>query len=125
MILDEWRFSYQIAWEKPFMRWGALMTLVSLIGASIYSGIRLFSLSFPSGIIVTHYTIYLGIDQVLPAIWIIPILVVPVLLVSGTIALAYLYFRQDQILSNGLLTLAFISTVIWIIQLFHLIKINI
>jgi hypothetical protein len=125
MIFDEWRFSYRIAWENPFMRWGALITLFSTIGSSIYTGIRLFSLSYPSGYVVTHYTVYLGIDQVVPAPWIILLLLVPILLISGTISVGYLYFRQDSIAGKGLLTLSFITSIIWIIQLFHLIKINI
>ncbi len=125
MRLEEWRFSARLAWENPLMRWGAIVTLTALIGASIYSAIRLFSLSFPSGYVVTHYTVYLGIDQVLPALWLIPILLVPVLLISGTITIGYLFFRQDSLAGGGLLSLSFITTVIWIIQLFHLIKINI
>lgn len=125
MRLEEWRFNTRIAWENPLMRWGAIVTLAVIIGASVYSIIRLFSLSFPSGYVVTHYTVYLGIDQVLPVIWIIPIILVPVLLISGTIAVGYLFFRQDSLAGTGLLSLAFITTIIWIIQLFHLIKINI
>jgi len=125
MRLEEWRFSARIAWENPLMKWGAILILVMLLGASIYSGIRLFSLSLPAGYVVTHYTVYLGIDQVLPAPWLILILLVPVLLVSGTISIGYVFFRQDSLAGGGLLSLAFITTLIWIIQLFHLIKINI
>jgi len=125
MSLEEWRFNVRIAWENPFMRWGAVLTVLGLIVASIYSAIRLFSLSLPSGYVVTHYTIYLGIDQVLPAIWMIPIILVPILLISGTIAIGYIFFRQDSLAGGGLLALAFSTTLIWIIQLFHLIKINI
>ena len=104
---------------------GSFIILVILVGVSIYSAIRLFSLSFPSGYIVTHYTVYLGIDQVVPVFWIIPLLVMPVLLISGTIAIGYIFFRQDSLAGGGLLSLAFMTTIIWIIQLFHLIKINI
>ncbi|MDF1496920.1 MAG: hypothetical protein P1P90_02570 [Patescibacteria group bacterium] len=125
MRLEEWRFNTRIAWDNPLMRWGAVVTLSTIIGASVYSAIRLFSLSLPSGYVVTHYTVYLGIDQVLPVIWIIPIILVPVLLISGTIAVGYLFFRQDSLAGTGLLSLAFTTTIIWIIQLFHLIKINI
>lgn len=125
MLLDEWRFSSRLAWEDPVMRWLALSTLVILIASSIYAGIRLFSLSFASGFVVTHYTVYLGIDQVLPTIWLLPILIVPVVLISGTIAIGYYNFRQDGLSGYGLLALSSASTVIWIIQLFHLIKINI
>jgi hypothetical protein len=125
MTLEEWRFNIRITWENPLMRWGSVFILVGLVGASIYSAIRLFSLSLPSGYVVTHYTIYLGIDQVLPAIWLVPIILVPILLISGTIAIGYLFFRQDSLAGGGLLALAFITTLIWIIQLFHLIKINI
>lgn len=125
MIWDEWRFSSRIAWENPLMRWGMITTLVALLAASVYSGYRLFSLSLPSGYVVTHYTVYLGIDQVLPYPWLILILLVPGLLISATITLGYYFFRQDSLAGSGLLVLSAITTIIWIIQLFHLIKINI
>ena len=125
MLLDEWRFSMRMGWENPFMRWGSLITLTLLVSATIYSAVRLFSLSYPAGYVVTHYTVYLGIDQVLPAPWLIVILLVPVLLISGTIAMGYLFFRQDSLAGGGLVTLSLITAIIWIIQLFHLIKINI
>ncbi|MBD3281776.1 hypothetical protein GF391_03450 [Candidatus Uhrbacteria bacterium] len=125
MIWDEWRFSSRIAWENPLMRWGMIATLISLLAASAYSGYRLFSLSLPSGYVVTHYTVYLGIDQVLPYPWLILILLVPVVLISATMTLGYYFYRQDVLAGASLLTLSAITTVIWIIQLFHLIKINI
>lgn len=125
MIWDEWRFSSRIAWENPLMRWGMITTLTALVTASVYSGYRLFSLSLPSGYVVTHYTVYLGIDQVLPYPWLILILLVPVVLISATITLGYYFFRQDSLAGSGLLALSAITTIIWIIQLFQLIKINI
>ncbi len=125
MMLDEWRFNFRIAWENRFLRWFGISTLSLLIASSVYSGIRLFSLSLPAGFVVTHYTVYLGIDQVLPSYWIVMILLVPIVLISGTIAMGFLFFRQDSIAGGGLLSLAAATTIIWIIQLFHLIKINI
>jgi hypothetical protein len=125
MMLDEWRFNLRIAWENRFLRWLGIFTLAILLISSIYSGIRLFSLSLPAGFVVTHYTVYLGIDQVLPSYWLILILLVPIFLVSGTMGLSFLFFRQDAHAGGGLMALATTTAIIWIIQLFHLIKINI
>ncbi len=125
MLLDEWRFNLRIAWENRFLRWLGISTMAVLVASSVYSGIRLFSLSLPAGFVVTHYTVYLGIDQVLPSYWLIAILLVPILLISGTMAMSFLFFRQDSIAGSGLMALATSTVIIWIIQLFHLIKINI
>ena len=57
MMLDEWRFNFRIAWENRFLRWFGISTLSLLIASSVYSGIRLFSLSLPAGFVVTHYKI--------------------------------------------------------------------
>ncbi len=125
MMLDEWRFNLRIAWENQFLRWFGVSIISLLLISSVYSGFRLFSLSMPTGFVVTHYTVYLGIDQVLPSYWILIVLLVPILLISGTIIMGFLLFRQDCIAGGGLISLAGTTTIIWIIQLFHLIKINV
>ena len=125
MTLDEWKFSSRMAWENYWMRWISLGIAFSLIGTSVYSGFKLFSLSFPSGFVVTHYTVYLGIDQVLNAPWILAFILVPIALVFATILLGYGLFRSDVLASTACMIVAGITTLVWSIQLFYLIKINI
>ena len=125
MTLDEWHFSTRMAWENPFMRWTSIGILIFLLAVSIYGAIRLTTAALPSGFIVTHYTVYLGIDQVLPMPWLFVILLTPLVLVFLTLFAAFGFFREDAVASNALLLLSLFSTLVWTIQLYHLIKINI
>ncbi|MBU2566183.1 hypothetical protein KKG46_01330 [Patescibacteria group bacterium] len=125
MTLDEWRFSTRMAWENSFMRWASIVTITLLLIVSTYSAVRLVATAIPSGFIVTHYTVYLGIDQVLPMPWIFAIIFTPIALVSATLFVSFGFFRDDGIASHALLLLSILSTIIWSIQLYHLIKINI
>lgn len=125
MTLDEWKFSTRLAWENPFLRWVAIGTLFFLLAITAYAAVRLVSISLPSGYVVTHYTVYLGIDQVVPAYWLFAYLGVPILLVSATILFGFGLFRHDALAGSALVVLAAVSTFIWAFNLYYLVKINI
>jgi len=124
MIWDERRFNMRFAWENPFLRWMSVVICVLLLAASIIATVRLVQLGLPSGFIVTHYTVYLGIDQMLPLSWLVALVCVPIVLIFGTIVLSFIIFRRDNLAGYALIVLAAISTIIWSLQLYHLIKIN-
>lgn len=124
MTWDERRFNMRFAWENPFLRWMSLVVCALLLIVSIIATVRLVQLGLPSGFIVTHYTVYLGIDQMLPLPWLAALVCVPIVLVFGTIVLSFVFFRQDSLAGYALITLAAISTIIWSLQLYHLVKIN-
>jgi hypothetical protein len=125
MTLDEWRFSTRLAWENPFLRWVSLGTAFFLLAVTTYAAIRLVGASLPSGYVVTHYTVYLGIDQVVPAYWLFAYLGVPIFVVSATILCGFGLYRHDSLAGSALVALALVSTAIWALNLFYLIKINI
>ncbi|MDD5437843.1 MAG: hypothetical protein PHC70_01725 [Patescibacteria group bacterium] len=121
---DELRFNTKFAWENPFLKWLSIVLAVILIAVSIIATVRLIQLGLPSGYVVTHYTVYLGIDQMLPLPWVAALLCVPILVIFGTILLGFTLFRQDSLAGYALLVLAATSTVIWSVFLYYLIKIN-
>lgn len=125
MTLDEWKFSTRLAWENPALRWICLATAFLLLVATAYAAYRLIGTSVSSGYVVTHYTVYLGIDQVMPTPWLALYLGVPILLVSATILCGFGLFRGDSLAGGALVALAAVSTAIWIMYLYYLIKINI
>lgn len=125
MTWDEWKFSTRMAWEKPAIKITSMGTLLCLLAMSGFASIRIFSASLPVGYAITHYTVYLGIDQVLPMYWFLLYIFVPIILISGTIVCGMGLYRDDMVAGNALLALAAISTIIWCVQLFYLSKINI
>lgn len=125
MTWDEWKFSTRMAWEKPGIKILGIGTLACLLGMSGFAAFKVFGASLPVGYTVTHYTVYLGIDQVLPVYWFLLFLFVPILLVSGTIVCGMGMYRDDVVAGTALMVLAAISTLLWSVQLFYLSKINI
>lgn len=124
MKLDEWKFSLRVSWENPFLKWGGILILCLMAMASVYSGYQLTKSSLASGYVVTHYSVYLGIDQVVPNYWIAVLCLMPILVISGTILCAYALYRANGIATYGLMALSGTTTLIWIYYLYHLIKIN-
>ena len=125
MTLDEWKFSTRLDWENPVLRWMGLATVSFLLAVTAYATVRLLGSSITSGYVVTHYTVYLGIDQVMPTAWLVLYLGVPILLVSATILSGFGLFRHDGLASGALVALSAVSTIIWAVYLYYLIKINI
>ncbi len=124
MKLEEWRFSVRVAWENTFLRWVGISIFSLVVLVSAYATYQLVRSSLSSGYVVTHYSVYLGIDQVLPSYWISAFALMPIVLVSGTILCAYALYRRDSIATYALLSLAGSSVFIWTYYLYHLIKIN-
>lgn len=124
LMRNEWRFNARFAWENSFLRWLSIGLGVVLIVVSILAAIKLVQLGLPSGYIVTHYTVYLGIDQMTPLPWAAVLISVPILVIFATMILGFILFRKDSLAGYALLALATISTVIWSMYLYYLIKIN-
>ncbi len=123
-ILNEWRFRFRLAWDHPVLRWVGLGTIVLLGLGVLYTGIRVITGAFPSGFIVSHYTVYQGIDQVVPLPWFAVILILPLLLVGGTLFSAFSVYRQDAVAGFSLLAFSVAITFLWLVYFFYFIKIN-
>jgi len=124
MKWEEWQFSTRMAWEDNLMKWASIGTWLVLAAMSIFASIRITIESLPSSYFVSHYTVYLGIDQVEPLPWLLALIAVPYIIITANIFLSFGFFRQDNMASYALLTLAMISAGIWCIQLYYLVKIN-
>ena len=125
MKWDEWRFSTRLAWENSVIKWTSVVTLFFLIVASALALVRLLMVSLPSGYVVTHYTVYLGIDQVTAVPWLFLLVFVPILLISATILCGFSIYRKDGIAGLALVLLSAASTAIWCFHLYYLTRINI
>lgn len=125
MRWDEWRFNIRFAWENRFLKFMSLLILATLLINSTISVVRLTRAGLSSGYIVSHYTVYLGIDQILSLPWLALIVGVPILLIFATIFFSFMLYRQDSIGGFALLALAGMSSLFWSWHLYHLVKINI
>lgn len=123
-LLSEWRFRFRLAWDDPVIRWVGLSTSLVLLAGVLYTGIRVVSSALSTGLIVSHYTVYLGIDQVVPLPWVGLVLSLPVLLVGGTLLFTFFFYRQDSTASFSLLFFSVGFTVLWLVYFFYFIQIN-
>lgn len=125
MKWEEWRFNLRFAWENRFLKFMSILILTTLIINSTISTVRLMQAGLSSGDLVTHYTVYLGIDQILPLPWLVLIVGVPIVLIFATIFFSFMLYRQDGIAGFALLALAGMSALFWSWHLYNLVKINI
>jgi len=120
---QEWRFSFKLAWDDRKLRWLSMAMLAVLILVTFFVlWIILSNLS--TDIVVSHYTVYLGIDQMVPLSYFVLMLVVPIFLYILVVFLAFLLYKYDYLATYALLLVSVLTEVLWLIQLFYLIKIN-
>lgn len=104
--LDEWKFSLDVAWDDPWYRWQSVVTgAVALVG-SVFFLWRMIPEGLRSGLLVLHYNLYVGIDEVQPWPWVIALVVGFLLLVLVDLFAAGFLFRRDRIASRVVLCAA-------------------
>lgn len=124
MRLDDWRFSAKRAWQSGFIRWTAIVTGAVIFASSAFFLWRLIPVGLQSGILVMHYNIYLGIDNVQPWKWILvfPAGMISIYLVNTSVALGL--YRPDELAAKTLVGFTAALTVLWCTGCFFLILIN-
>jgi len=120
---QEWRFSFKLAWDDRKLRWTSILMLILLILATFFVLWTILSISTAS-VIVSHYTVYLGIDQMISLSYFVLMLVLPIFLYTIVVFLAFLLYKYDYLAAYALVLISVLTEVIWLIQLFYLIKIN-
>ncbi|MFA5185555.1 MAG: hypothetical protein WC551_03650 [Patescibacteria group bacterium] len=125
MRLDDWRFSAKRAWQSQFIRWTTIVTGVVIVASSAFFLWRLIPEGLRSGILVLHYNIYLGIDNVQPWQWILalPAGMMAIYLVNIFVALGL--YRPDELAAKTLVGFTAALTILWCTGCFFLILINV
>ena len=124
MQLSDWRFSAKRAWQNRYIRWTVIVNgLVIVAGASFFLQ-QLIPVGLRSGVLVLHYNVYLGIDNVQPWQWIfaLPAGMLAIYLVNTVSALGL--FRPDELASKTLVTVSAILTVIWCVGSYFIMRVN-
>jgi hypothetical protein len=109
---DEWRFSLDVAWDDPWYRWQATVTaLVAVLGSAFFLW-RMIPEGLQSGLLVLHYNLYVGIDEVQPWPWVFALPATMIVVVAIDLVASALLFRRDRIASRVLLCAATALTVV-------------
>ncbi len=112
---DEWKFSARMAWQDSFLRWMSSLTVGAYILMSGFFLLRLIPVGLRSGVLILHYTIYLGIDEVRPWRWIFlyPAGMLGLLVMNGICA--YGMYRTDRLAAKTLMSATAALCLLWCI----------
>ena len=124
MRLEEWRFSATLAWRDPFMRWATLACLLVAFGMTGYVLTKLIPQGLTSGVLATHYTMYLGIDDVRAWPWVFSIPAGIIALIGANAIVAAGIFRTDPLATRMLTALSCAATIVWTVGSLFLVRIN-
>ncbi len=124
MNSDAWLFSTKQAWQHPLFRWVAIATLLFVVCGSTYFLWKVLPTRKQSQNMVSHYNVYIGIDQVdsWTWAWILPGVWFTVTFID--LVLAYGMYRTDFYLAASLLILACAWSLPWMGTLFYLTRVN-
>lgn len=125
MHWDEWKFSLEVAWDDPWYRWQTSLTAGAALAGSLYFLWRLIPEGVRSGLLVMHYNLYFGIDEVMPWYWITVFFAGWWLLLAIDLMAAGWLFRKDRIMSRVLVCVATVFTVLALLGGFYLTAVNI
>ena len=125
MALTEFKLSARRAWQNPFIRWNLIADLVVVVSGGAFLLWRMVPEGLRSGVLVMHYNIFLGIDNVQSWWWIvlIPGSMLGVLLLNYL--LAFYLFRLDALAAKTLAGLTSLLIIIWSVSSFFLMLVNI
>ncbi|HEU0050659.1 MAG TPA: hypothetical protein VFQ60_01220, partial [Patescibacteria group bacterium] len=107
MKWDAWLLSAKLAWMRPTLRWTTLTTLAIIVFGSFLFLWNVVPARKQSGMLIIHYNIYLGVDQVRPWQWIFFLPALWLLLSLIDFALAFGLYHHDAHVSASLIFLAF------------------
>ncbi len=124
MKLDAWRFSAKLAWQDQFVRWASVVPAAILLLWSAYFLWRLIPEGLRSGVLVMHYNIYLGIDDVRPWPWIflLPGSMIAVFVTNAILAGGI--YRQHVLAARTLVAVSGVLVGLWLVSSFFLIHVN-
>jgi len=124
MNADEWRLSFEIAWDDPWFRSQSIATIAGCMTGILLFLMRLIPAGLRDGVVVFHYNAYLGIDEVHHWMWSIIFSLILFFIVILDIALAIHLFRKDRVASRVLLVTSTLFTAISLIGGFFITSVN-
>lgn len=124
MNWEEWKFSLEVAWDDPWYRWQTITTVAAAVGGSAFFLWRMAPVGARTGLLVFHYNLYFGIDEVLPWAWIFVYPGALIVLVAIDLFASGHLFRKDRIVSRVLLCTAAAFTALALIGGFFLTTVN-
>ncbi len=124
MNWEEWKFSLEVAWDDPWYRWQTIATVAAVLGGSAFFLWRMVSVGVRTGLLVFHYNLYFGIDEVMPWTWIFALPGALTVLVAIDLVASGHLFRKDRIVSRVLLCAATAFTIFALIGGFFLTTVN-
>lgn len=123
--IDEWKFSLDVAWDDPWYRWQATATLfVALAGSALFLW-KMIPEGLRTGLLVLHYNLYVGIDDVRPWPWILLLPLILLCVVGGNLLAAGFLFRRDRVASRVMLCGASLFAALSLTGAFFLTLVNI
>lgn len=122
--IDEWKFSLDVAWDDPWYRWQSLATAAGALIGGVLILVRLIPEGLQSGILVFHYNLYVGIDDVQPWPWMIVVIVGFFVIVALDLLASGFLFRRDRLASRVVLCMATGFTILALIGAFFIMRVN-
>ena len=124
MNWEEWKFSLEVAWDDPWYRWQSIVTVLAAAVGSIFFLWKMIPVGIRSGLLVFHYNLYFGIDEVLPWVWIFALPAGLLVLIAFDLLASGNLLRKDRIASRVLLSVATSFTLFAIVWGFFLTTVN-
>lgn len=124
MTWEAWKFSAKLAWQDRYLRILGISTLVAFVVWTGFFAWRLIPEGMRSGVLVMHYNVYLGIDDVRPWPWIALSPSAFLALYTIDLVIAAGMYRSDAIAARALATIGSVTGILWGISSFFLILVN-
>jgi len=124
MNIGEWRFSFEIAWDDRWFKWQSIGTLLIFITGSFYFLWKMIPAGLENGLLIFHYNLYLGIDEVQHWAWFLVFVLAALVIVLLNLIGSFRLYRHDKIASRILLFAATVFTVLIMIGAFYIASVN-
>jgi hypothetical protein len=110
--IEEWKFSLDVAWDDPWYRWQGIGTIALAVLGSVFFLWRMIPEGLQSGLLVLHYNLYVGIDEVQPWPWVLAMPAALLVIVGLDLLAAGFLFRRDRVASRVMLCTATLFTLL-------------
>ncbi|MCW1892198.1 MAG: hypothetical protein KIH65_003060 [Candidatus Uhrbacteria bacterium] len=122
--LDEWRFSFDVAWDDMWYRWQSIATLALFCLVTSFVLWKIIPVGLENHLVVFHYNQYLGIDEVQPWGWVFAQIAGALVVMLISLVGSFRTFRHDKIASRLLLCAATISMIFFSAAAIAIVSIN-
>jgi hypothetical protein len=122
--LDEWRFSFDVAWDDTWYRWQSMLTLVLFFLVTAFILWKIIPVGIENHLLVFHYNQYLGIDEVQPWGWVFAQVMAALAVLLTSLVASFRTFRHDKVASRLLLCMATVDMLFFSAAAIAIVSIN-